>query len=105
MPSSLASRLDELILRFAELRGPRLAVELVEQRLGVERFEMARPARHEQEDDRLGLGRQMRRPWPRADSSAPAAGAASFVQQRRQRQAAEAAEGIAEELAARAGRA
>ena len=32
---------DELILDFAELGGPLLAVELVEQRLGVEGLEVA----------------------------------------------------------------
>ena len=49
--------LDELILRLAELLGPRLAVELVQQRLGVEGLEVAGPAGHEQEDDRPA-------PWP-----------------------------------------
>ena len=49
-------RLDELVLRLAELRRPRLAVQPVEQRLGIEGFQMARAAGHEQEDDRLRLG-------------------------------------------------
>jgi hypothetical protein len=32
----------------------------IEQRLGIERLEMARPARHEQKDDRFRLRRPMR---------------------------------------------
>ena len=42
VPSSLASLWIELILRLAELLGPRLAVELVQQRLGIERLQVAR---------------------------------------------------------------
>ena len=37
---------DVLILHVAELGGTLLAVQLVEQRLGVERLQMRRPARH-----------------------------------------------------------
>ena len=51
----LGVAVDELILRFAELRRSRLAVQLVEQRLGIERFQVARSAGHEQKDDGLGL--------------------------------------------------
>ena len=38
---------DELILGFAELLWSWLAVELIEQRFGVERFQVARPTGHE----------------------------------------------------------
>ena len=76
VPSSLAFGADELILRFAELGRPLLPVELVQQRLGIERLQVARPARHEQEDHRLGLGsRHVRRLWARADSCCPAGAA------------------------------
>jgi hypothetical protein len=51
---------DELIASLAEFPGPGLAMELVEKRLGVEGFEMARPAGHEQEDDRLRFGGKVR---------------------------------------------
>ena len=35
----------------------------VEHRLGIERIDVRRPAVHEQVDDVLGLGREMRRRW------------------------------------------
>ena len=47
VPSSLALRGDELILRLAELLGPRLPVQPVQQRLGVERLQVAGTAGHE----------------------------------------------------------
>ena len=96
--------LDELILRLAELLRARLAVELVQQRLGIERLEMARPAGHEQEDHRAS-------PWPACGPAWGPAGSATParsllpVQERGEGEAAEAAEGVADELAARAGRA
>ena len=51
------------------LDGDRLAVELVQLRLVVERVDLARPAVHEQEDDALGLRRRSaaasgRAGWP-----------------------------------------
>src|SRR5439155_8140417 len=49
---------DRLPLR--ERLRHRLAVELVELRLVVERFEVARPAAHVQEDHALRLGRVVR---------------------------------------------
>ena len=48
--------IDVLILHFAEFGRALLAVQLVEQRLGVEGLQVRRPARHEQEDERLRLG-------------------------------------------------
>ena len=41
--------------------GQRLAVELVEHRLGVEGVDLRRPAVEEKEDDVFGLGREVRR--------------------------------------------
>ena len=48
--SAAAERLD----------GNGLAVRALHARLVVERVDLARPAVHEQEDDALGLGREMR---------------------------------------------
>src|SRR5882762_6656475 len=50
---------DELVLWFAEGGRPLLPVELIQQRLRVEGFQMTRSARHEKEDDRLSLRRQL----------------------------------------------
>ena len=64
LPSLLKAslRAEQLRLAFDELNlaspnccGPRLARQLVQQRLGIERLHVARAARHEQEDDRLCL--------------------------------------------------
>ena len=52
-PEDARLRIDVLILDVAELGRALLPVELVEQRLGVERFQVRRAARHEQEDARL----------------------------------------------------
>src|SRR5262245_35356160 len=52
---------DELVARFAEFLRARLAAQFVQERFGIECFEMARPASHEQEDHRLGFGQVMRR--------------------------------------------
>ena len=64
----------------AEARRQGLAGEPLEVGLGVERLEVARPAVHEQEDDPLGLGREVGRPRgqrvgrsPRRASFAPGA--------------------------------
>lgn len=51
----------ELILRFAEFLRPLLTVELIQQRFGIKRLDMAGAARHEQEDYGLRFGRMMRR--------------------------------------------
>ncbi len=53
--------LNELVLRLAKLGGPPLAVEFIQKRLRVKRFELARAAGHEQKNHRPGLGRMMRR--------------------------------------------
>ena len=60
--------LEELAVDLAEARRQGLAVELVQQRLGIEQIDLAGPARHEQEDAALRLGREMARPWPPAGS-------------------------------------
>ena len=43
-------------------RRQRLAVPFLQFRLGIEQIHLARPAFHEQEDDALRLGREMRLP-------------------------------------------
>ena len=96
----LGVALNKLIFRLAKLRRPRLAVELVQQRLGIERLQVAGTAGHHQEDDRLrfrsGQVRFLRR------QRIGRGGAELFlVEQREQRQAAEATEGLAQEIAAR----
>lgn len=48
--------LRELKFELPETRRRQLAVELVEQRLWVERIEVAGPAMHEEKNDALGLG-------------------------------------------------
>ena len=63
---------DELILRFAELGRPLLAVELVQQRLGIEGVHVAWTAGQEQEDHRLGLGLACAAAWAPADCSVAA---------------------------------
>ena len=95
----LGVALDELVLGFAELLGARLAVELIEQWLGIEGFEVARPSRHEQEDHRARLGLMMRR--LRAERARRTGAGLLFPQDRRQREAAKSAEGIAHKLPAR----
>ena len=102
VPSSSRFGVDELILRLAELGRPLLAVELVQQRLGVERLQVARSAGHEQEDDRLRLGLACAAAWEPADCNG-AARSIFLLQHGAERQRAEAAEGVAEKLAAIAG--
>jgi len=99
VPSGRASlNMNWYLASLAEFGGPLLTAELVEQRLRIERFEVARPARHVEENDRLRLRiRQMRR--ARGQRIAPCADLL-VVQQREERKAAEAAEGGAEEVAA-----
>ena len=95
--------LNLLILHVAELFRARLALELVQQRLGIEGLEMAGPSGHEQEDHRGRLGRDVDRP---GGQGIVHAGAEPLpVQDRGEGQAADAAEGVADELPARAGRA
>ena len=53
-----------------KLGGQRLAVEPVQERLGVEQVHLAGAAGHEQEDAPLGLRGEMARPRGAADSSA-----------------------------------
>ena len=51
----------------------RLAVIFVQQRLGIERVDLRRPAVHEQVDDLLGLAGEMRAAWARARPRRPIA--------------------------------
>ena len=75
VPRELAARAQQLgvaldegePLALDERLRERLAVELLQLRLVVEQLELAGPAGHEQVDDALGLGREMRRPRARAD--------------------------------------
>ena len=60
-PQQRRIALRELADDRAVALGQRLAVELLERRLRVERVDLARPADHEQEDDRLRLRREVRR--------------------------------------------
>ena len=59
--SSGVSPLVNWLTILPKLVGQRLAVVLFERRLGIERVDLARAADHEQEDDRLRLGREVRR--------------------------------------------
>ncbi len=87
---------DRLALR--DRLGHRLAVPLRELRLVVEQFEVARPAGHHQEDDALGLRRNVRL---RDDASGRSTLAARRLgEERRERDRADAAAGVAEEGAA-----
>ena len=98
----LGIALHELVLRLAKLLRPRLPFELIEQRLGIERFEVARPAGHEQEDHGRRLGGKVRRFGCERVNDGRAG--LLVVQERGQREPAEAAEGVADEFASRAGR-
>ena len=70
-PHHRGVHLRELQLQaIGDRRGQRLSVALAEQRLGVERIDMARTALHEQEDDMLRARRKLgrlRREWVRED--------------------------------------
>jgi hypothetical protein len=94
--------LNELVLRFAELRRSLLSVELVQQRLGIKRLDVTRAARHEQENHRPGPGRMMRLPARQRIGDSRAG--LFLVQQRGQRQPAEPATRIPHEVASRASR-
>src|SRR5213594_3304364 len=56
-------RVHVLILHIAKLGGPFLAIQLIEQRLGIESLEMRWPTRHENENEclRPGMIRHVRR--------------------------------------------
>ena len=66
--NDLAHRRDDL----AESSAGNGCPPAVEQRLGIEQVEMARPAFHEQEDHVLCPRRKMRRPSRRVDGRVPA---------------------------------
>ena len=84
---------------FGEFGRQRLAVPFLEFGLGVEEIDLAGPALHEHEDDVLGLGREVR--LARRQRILLHGGAAAFAfQHLRQRDGADAAGAIAEELAA-----
>ena len=95
--------LGELADGLAEALRQRLAVLLRQLRLGVEQVDVAGPADHEQEDDPLGLGREVRLAARRAGSrpACRARPARSCRQQPGQGEAAAAAAGAEEEVAAR----
>src|SRR5262245_57787850 len=89
--------LNLLILRLAKLLRALLAVQLLQERLGIEGLQMARPAGHEEENDRFGLGvRQVRRPWRQRVMRCCAN--LLVVQKRRQGKPAEAAKRFGEKL-------
>src|SRR5947209_1088857 len=99
----LGVALDLLILNFAELLGTPLTFELVQERLGIKRLQMAWTAGHEQEDDRARLGRKMDRFGGERRGRSRAK--LLVIEERRHRQTAEAGECVLDELPARAGRA
>ena len=110
VPSSLASRCDELVLRFAELLGPRSGrSSLLSSGLGsnVSRW-LGPPAMNRKMTD-LALAGMMGRlaasGLAAVDEPARTALASCSLEQRGQGQPAEAAERVADELAARTGRA
>ena len=80
----------------------RLAVPLLQLGLGIEEIDLARAALHEHEDDVLRLGGEVRLLAARADSCRrPVAPRPSRASRLRQRDGADAARAIAEELAPR----
>ena len=60
-PEELSFRGDKLIFRFSKTSRPLLAIQFVEQWLGIVSLDVARPAGHEQEDDSRSLRRHIRR--------------------------------------------
>ena len=91
-------RLDEGEAQvFGHRRRQRLAVPLLQLRLGIEEIDLAGTALHEHEDDVLGLGREVRLAW-RERIQLGRGGAAFACQQLRQRDGADAARAIAEEI-------
>ena len=93
---------DELILGLAETLRPLLAVQLVEQRLGIERVHLAGAAGQEQEHHRLSLWPSCAAAWEPADCSSPRA-RCSCCSMAPNASAPNAAAGVAEELAAISG--
>ena len=61
--------------------GQRLAVILVQQRLGIERVDLRRPAVHEQVHDLLGLAGKVRRLGRQRSAAPPAVAARRAAQQ------------------------
>src|SRR5262249_49623746 len=90
--------LDELILRLAELCGTRLAVEVIQERLGVEGVEMTGSAGHEEENDSPGPGTGFVRRL-RGERVGRGAAQVVLVEEGSQGQRPEATEGFAEEPA------
>ena len=103
-PSSRGVPLHEReALAFGDDAGRNLlAVVLLQQRLVVEQVELRRRARHEQEDDVLGLRREVRPDLLRRAPapSAEAAGEQPLVHQRGQRQRPDAEPDVLEEVTA-----
>ena len=89
-------------LALGERLGHRLAVHLGQLRLVVERLQMRRPAGHVQPDDALGLRREVQRPHDAGPfvGVGLGLGEGARVEERCEREAADAARGLAEEGAA-----
>src|SRR6185437_5301455 len=88
---------NKLIFGIAKLFGTRLAIEFVQQRLGIERLQMTGTTGHEQENDRFRFAlRQIRRFWcQRIRGSANRV----LMQERCQSQCAEATECVSQKSA------
>src|SRR2546427_178771 len=95
-------RIDERgAVAFDELFGRRFAVPFLQRRFVIEQFEVARRAGHEEVNDALGLGgelRLLRREWTRERRGR---GPAIFTKERAERDGAEADAALLEEPAAR----
>ena len=106
----LAGRAEQLRVRLDEREplplhvglGDHLPVQLAQFGLVVEQIELARPARHEQEDDRLGLRLVMQPATPRCESGRRrlGRGRSSVGHQRTEGHRAETDLAIVEEVAA-----
>ena len=90
-------------LALGERLGHRLAVQLVQLRLRLEQFELARAAGHEQEDDGLGLRRGSAASSARAAIGARLRRAASRCEQRAEGHRPDADAAVAEEVPPRVG--
>ena len=84
----------------AGLEADALAVPLRQLRLGVEGIDLRRPAVHEQVDDALGLGREVRRLGSERIGQAPGRAASCIGQQARQTEHTEAGARAGQEFAA-----
>jgi hypothetical protein len=89
-----------LIARLAEFFGTNLAIKLIEQRLGIECFNVTGAAGHEKEDDGFGFGGQVR--FFGSERIEDGALGALLVQHGCERERTEAAEGVAHEFASAA---